>query len=405
MSKNGKRKKKGLVNRQGSKGLAFGALAMLFVATIVPVGMAVAADVDDGGDLFVSIKGGKIPSLSSNFKKVSYTTLSAEESDELWVMNTDGSELKKLDDMEEWECIVGEWCPDGKRILYYKVRGKPPKKPSDSTLWVIKSDGTGKKIIEGVYPPLLTRYRHPAIWSTDGNKIAYVGGDGICVVNADGSENKVIIRGELFSWTPDSKRIILSYKGIREIDVVSGLEKVLNATVPTKWISVSPDASKIAYCRHAYRPYGIYVSNIDGSELKQLTYSENDDPYWSTDSKRIAFISREEGIRCGIWVMNSDGGNQEKVVELSYEDICRLSPFGGTKYLAWSQDGSKIAYASYDSKNETTNIYTINVGKPSPIKPPAGEAPKEKPQRISGFEVLFAIAGLLAVAYLLRGKK
>lgn len=71
--------------------------------------------------------------------------------------------------------------------------------------------------------------------------------------------------------------------------------------------------------------------------------------------------------------------------------------------MVWNQEGSKIAYATYE--NKTIDIYTINAGKPYPVKPPAGEPPSEKQPGVPGFEAVFAIGGLLAVAYLLRRVK
>jgi len=56
-------------------------------------------------------------------------------------------------------------------------------------------------------------------------------------------------------------------------------------------------------------------------------------------------------------------------------------------------------------ENKTTDIYTINVGKPSLAKTPVSELPKEKQPGIPGFEAVFAIAGLLTMAYLLRRGK
>jgi len=63
-------------------------------------------------------------------------------------------------------------------------------------------------------------------------------------------------------------------------------------------------------------------------------------------------------------------------------------------------------------RNYSTDIYTINVGKPPSIKPPTGETPMEKEPGFEtitptpiGFEAIFTITGLLAVAYLLRRRK
>ena len=83
--------------------------------------------------------------------------------------------------------------------------------------------------------------------------------------------------------------------------------------------------------------------------------------------------------------------------ELSYEDIQIIQG-----YLLWNQDGSKIAYPLFNSENVTTDIYTINVGKSPLAKTPVSELPTEKQPGMLGFEAVFAIAGLIAVAYLLR---
>jgi hypothetical protein len=92
------------------------------------------------------------------------------------------------------------------------------------------------------------------------------------------------------------------------------------------------------------------------------------------------------------------------VKELSYEDITRrIQPIGVTKNLLWSKDGSKIVYVMCE--NKTTNIYTINVGKPSLAKTPISELPTEKQPGIPGFEAIFTIAGLLAVVYLWGKRK
>jgi len=131
-------------------------------------------------------------------------------------------------------------------------------------------------------------------------------------------------------------------------------------------------------------------------------------PCWSLDSKRIAFL--DEGVRHGIWVINSDGSGQKKVKELSYEDIRRIQPIW-VEDLLWNQNGSKIAYNI--QKNETINIYTITVGKA--VIDEGKQAPLEKPEipigeegekkGIPGFEAVFAITGLLAVMYLLKRRR
>lgn len=374
-----------------SKGLVFGAFAMLFVATMVSVGIVVA----DEGELLVSIKGFS-PSLSPDFKKVAYLDLLDDDTDDsiiehLWVINSDGSGLKKLDewDPKHTSYTIEEWDPDGDKILYTVHNWKGDKKD----LWIINSDGTGKKKIA----EYVQQGSPVSLWSPDGSKIAFeseYSREGICVVNSDGSNKTLITRdGSLRYWTPDGKKIIfLKYPKFWEIDLDSGILKNIYSG---EFGIISPDRSKIA-SQNFHGGSGVWISNIDGSNLKELTYyTPSGYPLWSPDSKRIAFI--DEGIRHGIWVINSDGSSQKKVKELSYEDIQRIQG-----YLLWNQDGSKIAHPLFNSENETTDIYTINVGKSPLAKTPVSELPTEKQPGILGFEAVFAITGLLTVAYLLR---
>lgn len=388
--------KNAFLNRVISKRLVFGALAMLFVATMVSVGIVVA----DEGELLVSIKGYSA-SLSPDFKKVAYLDLLDDEDsrieqlwvEQLWVINTDGSGLKKLDEWKDTfgniSIVLEEWNPDGDKILYTVHNRKGDKKD----LWIINSDGTGKKRIA----EYVQQGSPVSLWSHDGSKIAFeseYSREGICVVNSDGSNKTLITRdGSLRYWTPDGKKIIfLKYPKFWEIDLDNGILKEIYAG---EFGIISPDRSKIA-SQNFHGGSGVWISNIDGSNLKELTYyTPSWYPCWSPDSTRIAFI--DEGIRHGIWVINSDGSSQKKVKELPYEDIQRIQG-----YLLWNQDGSKIAYPLFNSENETTDIYTINVGKTPLAKTPVSELPTEKQPGMLGFEAVFAIAGLLTVAYILR---
>jgi len=374
------------------KGLVLSVLMTLFVAMIASGGVAVA----DEDELLVSIKGYS-PSLSPDWNKVAYLDHDEDSgTEQLWVMNIDGSGLKKLD---EWDLIhasgtIEDWNPDGKKILYIIHNWGDDTKE----LWVVNSDGTGKKRIA----EYVAEHSPISLWSPDGSKIAFESGyygEGICVVNSDGSNKTLITKeGSLRYWTPDGKKIIfLKVDGISkfwEIDLDSGILKNIYSG---EFGIISPDRSKIA--SQNFQNGGIWISNIDGSNLKQLKYyNPVMYPCWSPDSKRIAFI--DEGIRHGIWVINSDGSNQKKVKELLYEDVRRIQPIG-LKWLLWSKDGSKIAYAMRE--NKTTDIYTINVGEIEKPKIPVGEEGERK--GIPGFEAVFAIAGLLMIAYLLRRRK
>ncbi len=87
----------------------------------------------------------------------------------------------------------------------------------------------------------------------------------------------------------------------------------------------------------------IYTMNPDGSDRKQLTFSQESEgqPAWSPDGTKIAFASLHltgNGGYSEIFVMNADGSDQRRLTQSKSD----YSP-------AWSPDGTKIAFWRIDS--------------------------------------------------------
>ena len=81
-------------------------------------------------------------------------------SEDLWVMNLDGSERRRLTS-DSYKNRAPEWSPDGQEILFLSDR------TGTYENWVIRTDGSGLRP--------LTRNSHPAmqkaIWSPDGSRV------------------------------------------------------------------------------------------------------------------------------------------------------------------------------------------------------------------------------------------
>ena len=77
----------------------------------------------------------------------------------------------------------------------------------------------------------------------------------------------------------------------------------------------------------------IYVTSIDGGEIKRLTSADSSStaPRWSSDGKKIAYTNGGQ-----IWVMDQDGGHKEQVTKIST----------GAAAPIWSPDGKWIAFTS-----------------------------------------------------------
>jgi uncharacterized repeat protein (TIGR01451 family) len=146
---------------------------------------------------------------------------------DIWVMNADGSDPVCLGPTPGSGESAPAWSPDGSLIAYVNYSANV----RAGEIWSMRADGTGRVRLAasadnrprldgplGDPPPW---YPGGPSWSPDGARIAYVGvehysfrGDGIHVMNADGSGDVRVMEGgdegvnDLNpSWSPDGTRI------------------------------------------------------------------------------------------------------------------------------------------------------------------------------------------------------
>jgi Tol biopolymer transport system component len=181
----------------------------------------------------------------------------------------------------------------------------------------------------------------------------------VWIIRPDGSDETNISLifqnkfAEASSWGPDGS--ILTYdvitpgtEGARDIVLVDFSADELEEVVITANIeydcypSFSPDGSRIVYMSQRDGQRDLYIMDLEGQDILQLTDSEAYDyePAWSPDGERIAFVSRRTG-KSQIFIMDADGSN---VVQLTDSDYLDWRP-------AWSPDGEWIAFESWREGN------------------------------------------------------
>jgi WD40-like Beta Propeller Repeat len=224
----------------------------------------------------------------------------------------------------ETAAIPLDWSDDGTKLLIEESNTEDPPgsriTPSDKQKgWrfvILNADGTETTVL-----PNVGRAWFGGSLSPDGSRVAFARysvesrGGGIYVIDTDGGRAHLIKKAGRRQWW-----------GRPDGWSRTGLEDP----------AFSPDGTKIAYIDGMHDwGNGLRVMDADGSHVRVLLESDGElavgmdclgPPAWSPDGSRLAFCAPG-----GIWVIGVDGSGLRKVI-----------PNGENP--SWSPDGSRIAY-------------------------------------------------------------
>ncbi len=266
-----------------------------------------------------------IMSSGSEAKSNSYIiAYSAQETGhvEIYQRNTDGKSTIKSTN-EKGGYIASS--PDGKYFAFYA-------KYDERKTWsihIMNSDGSDRKRLTHEK----NKWDNSPTWSPDGKKIAFsreykntdkVWQQEIWIMNSDGSELTQIksLKGGGPYFTPDGRIAFhsefedkKSEISIADIDG-NNIIQLTDNDAKEEHPEVSPDGKHIAFMSDRDGNFEIYVMNIDGSNQKRLTNNDVGDwyPSWSPDGSQLTFSSTKGGVK-SIYMMNKDGSSVKKIIK------------------------------------------------------------------------------------------
>lgn len=264
------------------------------------------------------------PSISGDSSKIVMRYQSAiGVVDDIYVVNSDGTNFIPVSpNYYLFETLYPSISDDGSKVAYDAM--------TDDVwqVFVVNSDGTEFEII--------TNMEDDVGWemiSGDGNKIAFVSGGEIFVINYDGTGLTQVTTdiGGAPSISDDGTKIAFSHDG--DIFVVNadgtGIEQ-LTTLGDVHYPSISGDGNRIVFISGGE----VFVVNFDGTGLSQITNTgAGAFPSISDDGEVIAFSHDGE-----IFVVNADGTG-----------LTQVTSFGrlGAGHPSISDDGNTIAFEAY----------------------------------------------------------
>jgi dipeptidyl aminopeptidase/acylaminoacyl peptidase len=232
----------------------------------------------------------------------------------IYVVGIDGQGEVDLTDARGQRDESPDWSPDGDRLVFVRK----------GDIWTSDAEGEDDRQLTEA-----SEYDGSPDWSPDGGRIAFdrqvVRGSSrydLWVMNADGSKQRNLTPGDETGgapdWSRDGRHFVYQRRSAVATRRVDGSEPPVelfrrrgSAALRPTW---SPDGDEIAFGLFEDKDNSdIYLMDADGRNVRNLTKGRVDvpsAPAWAANGDFIVFAAAD-----GIWLMQTDGGGLNQIVE------------------------------------------------------------------------------------------
>jgi Tol biopolymer transport system component len=295
--------------------------------------------------------GSGYPSWSYDEKYIAFSTVI---NNDVWVINSDGTDLRNLTGEFNSYDELPHWSPKTNDLAFSSDRSR------DRDIWIMNFE-TAESFN---FTPEIEGVKRVFSWSPDGSYLAFVAislEDGnpssVWVKSIDGSTLTEIFSSNIYeirslTWSPDSSRIM--FYGVNENTTgvwVSAIDDPNPQALKTilhdpAWSPINP-ALVASYTPCAEWGFNIVLFNIESQRTEQLT----DDcsairlqPLWSPDGELLLYNT----VPFGLGVININ--EQTHFLTTNFE--------GEIFFPSWSPTSERVAFAGYDG--DRWDIWVMN---------------------------------------------